>query len=326
MSIPYSIFPLSLPGQSYVQPAQPIRGGPSWNVKQSASWNNHRYQSVNGRVLVVKYWNNPLWKWEFVYEQLFDDPNKSNRYYTFPISATDFEILKGFYHGMQGQGNIFAYQPPDFDRGAGATSCNSVEVLVNGYAIIGASSAGIVLQMKLGDIMTCTSFVTSTYLNGQAGTVVAIDPPNNKFTLRLTTSGGHAFVSDTGTATGGQPLSAADANTNSELVHTIGSYPTTISAAPTTVLATEAVQLIDPATLTVYGNGVSVSYTLLDPESTAPYQGYTIHFTGGVPATPVTAKFKYYYPCRFSEDTQEYENFMAMLWACSSVKIDQVRF
>jgi hypothetical protein len=42
--------------------------------------------------------------------------------------------------------------------------------------------------------------------------------------------------------------------------------------------------------------------------------------------SPIIASYSYYYPCRFSEDTQDYENFMTMLHLCSSVKFDQQRF
>jgi hypothetical protein len=326
MAIAYPIFPIQLPGQSFIQPAQPIRGGPSWNVKQTATFNNHKYMAVNGRSLVVKYWNNPLWKWEFIYEQLFNNPSNPNAYYPVPIPETDFEMLSGFYVGMQGQGNIFAYQPPDSARG-GTFIVVSVVVNTPNVAILGISGGSPLTQLRLGDGLHCSTFSVATYLNGQNGTVIAFDVVNSFITLSIPTGGTHALVTDSGLAIGGQPLSAPDANNNIEVVHTIGGYPSTLSTSPINTLVTESVQVLELTSPppVVYSNGSSVSYTILAPESTSPYQGYVFHFSS-TPATPITAYFNYYYPCRFAEDTQEYENFMTMLWSCSAVKISQTRF
>jgi hypothetical protein len=323
MAISYPIFPIQLPNQSFNSVARPIRGGPGWNVKQSPVFSNKIQQSVSGQKLAVKYWTNPLWKWEFLYEVLFNDPSKPNLYYPAPVPETDFEMLSGFFCGMQGTAGVFAYQPPDSVRG-GTFTATSVLVSTANVAIIKTNGGTAVTQLRLGDVLHASGFGTSTYLNGENGTVVGISPTTNTITLSIATGGTHAFTSDSGTLIGGQPLLAADANTNSELVATIGGYPTTLSTSPASTLVTESVQLIDGSP-TVYANGSSVSYAVNDPETVAPYQGYVFHFTGGVPTTPITCAFTRYYLCRFSEDTQEYENFMAMLWSCSSVKIEQER-
>lgn len=246
MAVAYPIFPDIAPGRSYTPPtmAQGRRisiGGMGWNVKETATWNNNRQQSVNGRVVVTQYWTNALWSWEFVYGMdsgfLSDNPASINTtIMPSNVPYTDLDILKGFYIAMQGGAQPFAYQPYD------------------------------------------SAVVT-------------------------------------------QALSAPDSNLNVELVHQVGGYP----AGGVMVQVNESVQVIDPSTLIVYANGSpTTAFTLMPADTVSPYQGLVLQFSGS-PSLPLTATFNYYYLCRFSEDTQEYDNFAAMLWACSSVKIEQVR-
>lgn len=340
MSIPYSVLPIALPGQSYFPIATPT--SPGWSVKESFTWNNHKYQSVSGRTFVVKYWNSPLHKWEFVYEVLANDPSKLNGYYSAPVPMTQFETLKGFYCGMQGSGNMFAYQPADSLRGTGNLSGHSLnvvatQVIQNSFAILYIDpSTPNITPVRLGDRLNFSGFSVATYLNGQNGIVVFNNPVasgtvlGNSYSAQLivqTVTGGVQPLQgpDTGNAAGGQPLASPDANHNIELVNNIGYYPTTIAPGPAVLASTEAVQLIDTATLFLFDStGATFSYTLHNPSTVAPYQGYVMTVIGS-PVPPMSASFRYYYLCRFSEDTQEFENFMTMLWSCSSLKVDQVR-
>lgn len=324
MSISFPVFPTLQPGQSYITPGKPLRG-PGWSVKKTPTWNNERQQTTSGRTLVVKYWVNPLWKWEFTYEVIFDNPNYPNPFYTIPFPATDLEILQSFYCGMEGMGNEFAYQPPDSARGGSFTITSAAATTAN-IAVLGINTSVPVTQLRLGDSLHISGLSTATYLNAGNGTVIGIDPVNSKVTLSISTSGTHAFTIDSGTAVGGQVLSPPDGSGNCELVNSVGNFPYSITPAPTIVTSTEAVQLVDATTLHVYSNGTNVDahYTLAAANSIAPYQGLVLQFGGFTVGAPLTASFSYYYVCRFSEDTQEFENFMAMLWK-ATVKIDQVR-
>lgn len=322
MSISYPIFPGLAPGQSFNPPSLLIRS-PKWNWKESIQFNNERQQSVNGRIHVTKYWSNPLHHFEWTYGYIKNNPNDPNPFYTLPVPATDFEILKGFFCGMQAGGNVFAYQPPDSVRGGSFTG-TGVQVNVSGVAIVSTNGATLVTRLRLGDILHGSGF-SSTYLN-VSGTVVGINPAANTVSLLLTTSGTHAFTADSGTLVGGQPLLPPDANKNVQLVQTLGSYPTTPSPTPTMTLCTESLQLIDTSTLVVYAGGTATSsFTLNQPQTVAGYPGYVLTFSG-TPASPLTASYTYYYPCLFDEDTQEYENWLTMLELCSSVKFGQYRF
>lgn len=323
MSISFPIFPTLAPGQSYTVPGEPLRG-PGWSIKKTPTWSNERQQTTSGRTLVVKYWVNPLWKWEFTYEVMFDNPNFSNGFYTTPFPATDFEIMQGFFCGMEGQGNEFAYQPPDSVRG-GSFTITSVFVGTVNVAVLGINPSVPVTRLRLGDSLHITGLSVVTGLNTENGTVIGIDPVNSKITLSITIAT-HAFTADSGTAVGGQPLSALDASGNVEIVNTIGAYPNTLVASPVINSVVESVQLVDTSTIIIYGNGTNVtgSATFAAADSIAPYQGVVAQFGLTSVATPITASFSYYYLCRFSEDTQEFENFMAMLWK-ATVKIDQVR-
>jgi hypothetical protein len=326
MSITYPIFPGLAPAQSYVLPKLPIRS-PKWNFKETAKWNNERQQAVNGRLIVIKYWNNPLWSWEWAYGYVKDRPTDSNPFYTVPIPATDFEVLKGFFNGMQAGGNEFAYQPPDSVRGGNFT-ITAVQAPVNGVAILTSSTPQFFTQIRLGDNAACFGFSVATWLNGKVGTVIAFNQSAATITLAVTTGGTHALVSDTGTAKCGQSLSAPDANGNVEIVQTVGSYPNTISSSPVTTLVTESVQLMDTSLLTIFdatGTSLSSHFTLANPNTVSPYAGYVAQFGSYSPTLPISAGMTYYYLSRFSEDTQEYENFMSQLWLCSSVKFEQER-
>ena len=328
MSISYDIFPITPPGQS-LDVDQSATRGPSWNLKQTPKWNTHLKRAVNGRSLSIKYWNNPLWNFEFTFEVMVDDPSKPYSLYTVPIPATDFEIIKSFYHNMQGQGNQFAYQPFD----SVVTGTLTAATVSAGPA--GTGTATILLNsnqadnIRLGNTYYASGFSIATFLNTKNVTVIEIS--NNTLTNRTTIVVSGSFTNtgatsvDSGTLVGGQPLAAADANNNIELVHTVGNYPTTITSNPTVKLITESVQLIDTSTLAVYdGSGNGLSFTLNNPDTVAGYTGYVMHFSS-TPTPPIRAAYTWFYLCRFSEDTQEYENFITMLWSCSSVKIIQDR-
>jgi hypothetical protein len=315
-----AIFPGFKPGQSFTPPPTPIRAQPSWNFKETAKWNNSRQEAINGRVSVVKYWNNPKWDWEWIYSFMSDDPSGQaygiglNQFYPQPIPATDLGVLKGFYHAMQGA-NMFAYQPPDCVIG-GNMSITAVSGAGNLFTLYGANNA------QLGNYANISGLGPTSFLDGNRQ-VLACSP------LYITVYLAHAdyaLTADSGSAFIGQLLSPADANNNSELVHTIGAYPAIplTGTPPTATLATESVQLIDSSTLQVQANGTTVS-TITLPVNTVPnYQGLVLNFASA-PTPPIVAAFSYYYPVRFSEDTQEYENFSAMLYSCSSVKMEQDR-
>lgn len=317
LSTALSIFPGFKPGQSFVPPAKPVRS-PTWNYKETAKWNNSRQQAVNGRVSVVKYWINPLWSWEWVYGYLYDDPSGAaynlglNPFYPQPIPATDFGILKGFYNGMQG-GNLFAYQPPDSVVGGSmtVTAVSGANAGTNGlFTLYGTNTA------SLGQIASISGLGTATFLNSQNLEILACSA---NWIMVYFAHANYALATDSGTVFCGQPLAAADVNNNSELVHTIGSYPTLplTGTPPAHTLVTESVQLIESSTLVVKANGAAPpSYTVAAADTVAPYQGLVLQFSS-VPTPPITWAGNFYYPARFSEDTQDYDNFLSMLFACS---------
>lgn len=333
LGIGIPVLPISVAGQFFSPLLTPTRG-PGWSVKKTPVFSSIKQQAVTGKTYVIPQRNCPLSKFEFTFQVLSDDPRATNPFYTAPITGTDLESLTGFYTAMQGAGD-FAYQPPDHFRG-GVFSVSAVQVKVNGLAI--CSSTASITNLKLGDILTGSGFTTATYLNGHVGTVVNINYALKTITLQITTGGTHSFATDTGTLTGGQPLANADSNIMTEIVNTTGSYSPILLTSSITQIR-EPVQLIDTASLIIYdGTGTSVSYTLMNAtdlgscsrvDSTInqyyPYQGLVVQFSSP-PTPPISCQYSYYYPCRFSEDTQEYENFMALLYSLSSVKIEQVRY
>jgi hypothetical protein len=325
--------PIVVAGQSTNLPLNAVRGV-GWSVKKSAKYFSIPQQSTSGVSTVVILARNPEWHWEFTFEILLDNPNQPNSFYTIPFPATDIEELTSFYSSAQGAGK-FAYQPPDSARG-GTFVVTTVNVPTNGLVAITTDGATPVTNLKLGDILVGNSFSLATYLNRAAATVVGINPLISAFTIAVSTSGIHAPVTDNGQMVGGQPLIVT--NNTCELVSTIGTVPLTITSSPSTSLTVEAVQLIDKETLTFYSNGVRLlNYTIdrtfaltgramyiAKGKGVSPYQGISVSFLS-TPTNPVTASYNYYYLCKFSDDTQEYDNFVATLWACSSIKIQQTK-
>src|SRR6202007_1095355 len=173
-----AIFPGFAPGQNFVKPDQPVRG-PGWSVKQTSRFNNFRQQTVNGRMLVVKYWNNPLWLWEWVYDVILDNPLIQNPYFSLPIPYTDFEILKGFYNSMQGGGNEFLYQPPDFQIGGSLPGgeITSVKVTSNIVTFILNNASGIA---NAGLQIIPSGLTGASFLNGQSIPILYADPTTVK--------------------------------------------------------------------------------------------------------------------------------------------------
>jgi hypothetical protein len=72
--------------------------------------------------------------------------------------------------------------------------------------------------------------------------------------------------------------------------------------------------------ITVYGNGAVqipvTQYNVGGPGLSIPgysFFGLYIQWTG-TPTPPITAQFNFYFRMRFEEDTQDFENFMYLLW------------
>lgn len=336
-TITYPIFPTLTFGQFYTKPGDPVRG-PGWSVKRSATWSNQRNVLPSGRQYVVKYWPNPLWKWEFTYEVILDDPSNNNPFYgTPPMPATDFETLQSFFVSMQGQGVEFAYQPPDAVRG-GSFTMLAFQTQSADVPKVWFDPSVPVTQLKLGDILWFSG--TNPLQNGY-GTVIAIDAVQNAATFVEHGLGSWGYETIVGNAVGGQPLFSKDFNGNIEIVNSVGSFPIPATS-PTpefNAFTAEAVQLLDTTTLNIYGAGTNLNslYTLAPADTiqkadfTAQaainpyYEGVVAQFgSNSIANGPITASFTYYYICRFSEDTQEYENFMTTLWN-ATVKIEQVR-
>lgn len=330
------ILPIIFPGQNTNIPAgtNAFRG-PAWSVKKKPEYYSILQHATSGRTTVVTLARNPLWYWEFTFELILDDPNRPNKFFTIPFPATDIEELTSFYSKVHGVG-LFAYQPPDSARGGSFTAI-SVNVPTNGLAAIVTDGATPVTNLKLNDILVGNGFTSATYLNGVTATVVGINPLINAFTVSAPTSGTHSLVSDTGKMAGGQ-LVSVDSSNYCELVNALGTYPLTISSSAAPNMVVESVQLIDIQTLAFYANGVfypnyviTKDYSKIGSaiyitkgQGVAPYSGITVKFNS-TPAAPITAAFNYYYLCKFSDDTQDYENFLAYLWSCSSIKIQQTK-
>ena len=333
MSLAVPIFPGFKPGKSYVAPGLPV-GAPTWSYKETRSFKNFEQVSVSGRSTVTSYWSNPLRIFEWKYGYIFNNPVNHNPFYPVAIPHTDYEMLMGFFTGMQGIANQFAYTPPSYQVG-GTWSVGGV-TLTGSQVTFSSLPAGTAaaLASKIG-LPLIPYNTLSAAINGKYMYIASVDLVSNTVTCTFTASANTYGAG--GIITTGQTLSNLDANGNTELVYTSGSYPnlTGQTYAGTVVPVTESVQLIDAPTLVVYdGTGANITshMTLIAPNSVSPplsytpYVGYVLEFAAYTPAAyPLTASFNMYYLCRFAEDELETENFLTMLELASTVKFKQVR-
>ena len=330
MSVGYPIFPGFKPGKTYTVPPAPVRS-PTWSFKESYKFQNFLQQAVSGRTTVTKYWSNPLRLFEWKYGYIKDNPIDHNSFFPAAIPSTDFDMLKGFFIGMQGMGNEFAYTPPGYQSG-GTWPVTAVSV-TGSLVTFTATGAGTALASKINYPVLALHTAISA-LNNQYMYVVSTSGAN---TVVCSFTGASGSGGTAGCITVGNVLASPDANDNVELTYTTGSYPnlTGTSYAGTVVPVVESVQLIDPTTLVVYdGNGLNITSdisTLAPPNSVtppsvyAPYVGYVIEFGTFTPsALPLTATYNMYFLCRFAEDMQEWDNFMAACWL-GTIKFGQQR-
>lgn len=90
----------------------------------------------------------------------------------------------------------------------------------------------------------------------------------------------------------------------------------------------EAIQYLPSGTVTnVKKNGSSAGFSIHAPNTVSGYSGYSINSNGTAWLTSdtIACDFTYNYLCAFTEDTQEYENWMFNLWVLQSLKFEQVR-
>lgn len=316
------ILPGFAPGRSTNLPVYPVRG-PNWSIKATSKWNNVRQQSVGGRITVVKYWSAPLWEWEWAYDVILDNPSSQNPLYTTPIPYTDFQILSGFFNDRQGGGNEFAFQPPDSVVG-GTFSIIKVSGSSNLWTLYVANNT-----IQAGLYACFSGLTVATFLNTQNPIQVLVSTPTY-IVVYFSHAGTINLQSETGSVFAGQLLAAEDPTNSTQLIHQTGGYPIfPLSGTPiSTTQITEPVQIIDSASLVMtWGTGASIpsgNITIQPADSIPGYPGLVVTTSIGY-TPPILASFNYYYLCRFTEDSQDYENFMAMLWSCGAFKFEQVR-
>jgi hypothetical protein len=296
---------------------------------------------------VIKYQQNPLRTWEWGYGYLYDDPSGQaynmgiNQFYKPAIIPhSDFEMLRGFFNAMAGGAAEFAYAPQYSFSGYTYGPVSNVAV-TNHVCTLTVAGAGR-LSGWVGVPLYCYNFATATFLNGN---YILVTAASGTTLTGLVTQTTYASAGESaGMVTAGNVLGPLDANGNVELVRQLGTYP---SVYPTNYGAfvdppynpvwvynnaltnsNESVQLIDNSGFSLVdgaGVGQGGRFTMAPANTVPPYEGICLQFGANTVTNPLTWGGYQYYPCRFSEDTEEYENFLTMLWTCSSFKFEQVR-
>jgi uncharacterized protein (TIGR02217 family) len=102
--------------------------GLTWKITRTPTWDTLAQRMSSGKEFRLRYWNNPLWKWDLEYEYLKDTPNDLMS----GASDTDFVTLQGFFLQMAGQYQPFLFDDVNAGDTPGSGPWDSVEGQVIG--------------------------------------------------------------------------------------------------------------------------------------------------------------------------------------------------
>lgn len=266
---------------------------------------------------------NPIWHFQLVYEQLFNDLTNSS------YVVSELEELMGFYLSMGGQAGTFLFDDPEDDAPRGPIVAVAVNAGGSGY-VVGN-------QMKVPGVGTGAIVQVATVGTGGAITGLTL------------VSGGSYYVSTTGAQLANISGNGSGATVNTTAVGTLqmvndgaGNYYSPLQRNVGGQFLEDVTDLNpqDGSGLKVYANGVlqtpGTNYNLLGPGLSIPgysFQGMYLQWIaggvgfgdtafgdvgfgdgGGAPATPITASFNFYFRVRFEQDKQDFEKFLYRLW------------
>jgi hypothetical protein len=239
---------------------------------------------------------NPTWKWQLIYDYLKDKPLD-----TVPsLAYTDLQTMIGFFESMQGSYDDFLYSDPDDNFvGPGIITAGWLPVFPYAYQSI-VIAAGHAQQIIAVSGPGATSGTSTPTWSTTGGTVV---------------DGGFTWL-DLGAALSGGTL-WPNPQAQLQVVTDGTNFYSPIQIYRGGQFYEDISDLNGP--LTVYENGVigthafSVGWGGLSVGGSS-YAGLFLNWGTNNPNQPVTVNFNYYYRCRFSDDTQDFEKFLNQIW------------
>lgn len=278
----------------------PTVKGLAWTVLKTPSFETTVQSAPNRVETRIQNSINPIWKWELVYEYLYDNFNSPNNTMNYS-PVTDLRELMGFYLARSGQYDDFLFPDPS-DNWVGPMTWQPRFDFNPGTTIIDAAG-----HAQLTTNGGQSGFTVPTF-NDVGGTTLdnsitwadqgAFTGANGQF-LQVVTDGLGNYYS---------PLQR---NMGSLFNEDVTDLNTSMNPFRVWVGGTLKTQ----ATLNTCSLGGD--YTIQGPGLTIPgasFQGLYLHWCAGAPAGAVTTAFNFYFRVRFATDDLDFEQFMQELW------------
>lgn len=267
----------------------PTLPGLTWNVHKKPQFSTRVSAAVTGQEVRNAFYQFPKWFYELTYDYLPDLPVN--------VGETSLHTLMGFFLSRQGSFDTFLFLDPDDN----ATTDSQV--------------------IGLGDDVTLQFFMARTFggfsepvgqinlddpvivhqTDPEPHTVPAVSGP---YTVTVT----HAanFLTDLGVTLAGTPLTkVSGAPATGQYAVVAGVYTFNAAQHDAAVIITYH-YLSDPA-----------DYTITLPN-------LIIFDVAPIAGSIITATFSYYFVCRFTDDSQDYEKFSDKLWQLGECNFQSV--
>lgn len=286
-------------------PIYPVLPGFTFSMIKTPIWSNEVQPHTSGRETRISYWSIPMWKWDLTYDELHD--------YAWGSIPSELKRLVGFFLEVTGQNQGFQFQDrTDFSvtgqflgttaiGGAGAAAA----VAPGSFTIPFAGDPRTIFQVgwSIADTTTLAAIAPATYIQSMSATTV---------TLTQAVQSPGILANDS--------IQAAPSFT---VARTFGDAG---YGAINQVL--EPIGYVDlTAPFNFYANNVKLAGTQFTLDQTTPGNQVVSLAPGAyLPAgETITADFDFNYYARFAADTQDFENFLNLLWLAKKVSLKSLR-
>lgn len=250
--------------------------GLTWDVQKKPIFSNKIATHTSGKETATSYYQNPKWEYVLTYDYLPDYPKS--------VGDSDLQTLLGFFLNRRGRFDTFLFTDPDdntvvagFQKTFDGTSIefNLVRGIGGFYEPVGQLNTGL-----------------SVWLNVTETTTI----PNTPGPYTVTVSHAAAYVlTESVTINGVAAALAPGAPAAGQYSVAAGVYTFNVADKTKTVVIRYR-YLVDPADYTVAMPNI-VQFDVAPPNLATAY-----------------ASFSYYFRCRFTEDTSEFNKFANKLW------------
>lgn len=305
----------------------PSLPGLAFPVKRTPMWKTRVQQAISGKETRLADWSFPRWQWEMAYDHLLQGTSGG-------ATRTDFAQLAAFFNARQGMFDSFLFQDAD-DNAVSAQPLGVGDGATSSFQLVRAFGGFV-------EPVLAPNAVSAVRLAGVSipdGGLTAPAAPSLSSVASGALAGATYFAKSTYVTNSGETLSSAESSLAVAANHVVGvaspaaatgaigwnSYLGTSSGAETKQNATPiaiGTAFQEPNTGLIVGANLPGQNTTGWAVSAwgTPSPGL-LTFGGAVAAgIAIAGDFSYYFPCRFVDDTMDFEKFMVALYSAKSVK------